>query len=252
VAAYRFLANPAIGVQERLSGHTHATLARLRAHEVVLLVQDTTFWHDGTPHPKVGVGTVQHQPGEASLLPPPVACTPERVNVGVVGMPVWQRPEPPVAPQRKRTPIAEKERYRGLEGEPWACKLQQACPATLVVHRAEREGDSQEWLVDALEREPGQRAEVIMRAKCHRRIGPGAAQRDVWAERPQTRSMGTLPSAVARQPERPPRSAPVAVTAQPVPGYGARRPGGTLPPVTGRAVEAQEPSPPPGEAPMAW
>jgi len=54
VAASRFLDTPDLGVQERLSGHTHATLERIRAQEVVLLVQETTFLHDGTPHPKAG------------------------------------------------------------------------------------------------------------------------------------------------------------------------------------------------------
>jgi hypothetical protein len=36
VAAYRFLDNPAIGDQEILSGHHHATLERIRTQEVVL------------------------------------------------------------------------------------------------------------------------------------------------------------------------------------------------------------------------
>ena len=59
VAAYRFLHNSDIGVQEILSGHPHATLERLRTQEVVVLVQDTTFLHDGTTQPKTGMGTVK-------------------------------------------------------------------------------------------------------------------------------------------------------------------------------------------------
>ena len=43
---------------EMLSGHQHATGERIRAHKVVWLVQDATFLHDGTIHPKQGVGTV--------------------------------------------------------------------------------------------------------------------------------------------------------------------------------------------------
>ena len=92
-------------------------------------------------------------------------------------MKVWQRPAQPVAPQRKRKPIAEKERYRWLEGYQGACKIKRAWPATLVVNIADREGDIQEWLVDAMRREPDQRAEWIMRATCHRRLAPGAVQR---------------------------------------------------------------------------
>jgi hypothetical protein len=67
-----------------------------------------------------------------------------------------------------------------------------------------------------------------------------------------TAALGTLTIELARQPERPPRSATLSVTATPVTFHGARRLGGTLPPVTVSAVSAQEPSPPPGEEPVEW
>jgi len=38
-------------------------------------------------------------------------------------MKVWQRPAQPVAQQRKRKPIEEKERYRWLEGYQCACNV---------------------------------------------------------------------------------------------------------------------------------
>jgi hypothetical protein len=243
VAAYRFLNNPDIGVQEILSGHTHATLERIRTQEVVLLVQDTTFLNYGTIQPKAGMGTVKIKTREEYLLHLTVAFTPERVNVGVVGMKVWQRPAQPIARQRKSTPIEEKESYRWREGYQGACEVKQACPATLVVNMADREGDIQEWLVDAGRRAPSQRAEVIIRAKENRRLAPGAAQRYLWAEMQQTSSLGTFTIDLARQPDRPPRPVTLSVTAKPVTFYGARRPGGKLPPVTVSAVYAKEPSP---------
>jgi hypothetical protein len=169
-----------------------------------------------------------------------------------MGMKVWQRPEQPVAQQRHSKPIEAKERYRWLEGYQGACAVKQACPATLVVNMAERAGDLQEWLVDVLRREPGQRAECIIRAKEDRRLAPGAAPRYLWAEMQQTCALGTLTIDLARQPERPPRPVTLAVTAKPVTFYGARRPGGQLPPVTVSAVDAQEPNPPEGEASVEW
>jgi truncated hemoglobin YjbI len=60
-------------------------------------------------------------------------------------MKVWQRPEPPVAQQRKRKPIEEQERSRWLEGYQGACKLTQACPATLGGNMADRAGDIQQY-----------------------------------------------------------------------------------------------------------
>jgi hypothetical protein len=201
-----------------------------------LLGQDTPFLHDGTTQPKSGRSTVKSKVREESRLHPTVAFPPERVNGGVVGMQVWQRPEQLGAPQRKRKPLAEKERYRWLEGYHYACAVTQACPATLVVNMADREGDLQEWLGEVLRREPGQRAACLMRAKEKRRLAPGAAQRYVWAEMQQTGALGTLPIDLARQLDRPSRPVPRAVTATPVPCSGARRPGGPRPPVTVSAV----------------
>jgi len=252
VAAYRFLDNSDIGVQEILSGHTHATLERIRTQEVVLLVPDTTFLNYGTTQPKAGMGTVKIKTREEYLLHPTVAFTPERVNLGVVGMKVWQRPEQPVAQQRKSKPIEEKESYRWLEGYQDACKVKQACPTTLVINLADREGDIQEWFVDAMRREPAQRAECIIRAKCNRCLAPGAAQRYLWAEMQQTPALGTLTIELARQPERPPRPVTLSITAKLVTFQGARRPGGKLPPVTISAGYAQESSPPHGEEPIEW
>jgi transposase-like protein len=177
VAAYRFLHNSDSGVQEILSGHTHATLERIRTQEVVWLVQDTTFLNYGTTQPKAGMGTVKIKTREEYLLHLTVVFTPDRVNLGGIGMQVWQWPEEPIAQQRKHKPIEEKESYRWLEGYQEACKVTQACPATLVVHMADREGDIQEWLVDAMRREPHQRAEVSIRTQWNRRLAPGAAQR---------------------------------------------------------------------------
>jgi hypothetical protein len=79
--------------------------------------------------------------------------------------------------------------------------------------------------VDVRRREPGQRAECIIRAKEDRRLAPGAAQRYLWAEMQQTCSLGTLTIDLARQPERPPRPVTLAVTAKQVTFSGARRPG---------------------------
>jgi hypothetical protein len=80
MAAYRFLNNPDIRAPEILSGHTHATLERIRTQAVVVLVQDTTFLNDGTTPPKAGMGTVKITTGAEDRLHPTVAFTPERVN----------------------------------------------------------------------------------------------------------------------------------------------------------------------------
>jgi hypothetical protein len=79
-AASRVLANPELGVPEMLSGHTHATLDRLRAQEVGLLVHDPTVLDDGTTPPQAGIGPVKVKSRAASLWHPTVAFPPERVH----------------------------------------------------------------------------------------------------------------------------------------------------------------------------
>jgi len=83
------------------------------------------------------MGTVKIKTRAEYLLQPTVAFTPEGVNLGVVGLEVWQRPEQPVAQQRQNKPIVEKESYRWLQGYQGACAFKQACPATVVVNMAD-------------------------------------------------------------------------------------------------------------------
>src|SRR6185295_19688228 len=97
--ASRCLDNPTSDGAEMVSGPTHAPQERIGAQEVVLLVPDTPFLPEGTTPPTAGLGTVKLNTRAESRLQLPVALTPERVHVGVVGRKVWQRPEAPVAPQ---------------------------------------------------------------------------------------------------------------------------------------------------------
>jgi hypothetical protein len=155
MAVYRILDNPAIGEQEMLSGHQRATLERLRAQAIMLLGQDTTFLDDGTTQPQQGLGAVQIKVREEDLLHPTVAVTAARMNLGGLGLQVWQRPEPPVAQERHRKPLEAKERYRWLAGYQLACEVQQSGPETLVVTVADREGGFHEWCLAAMRRLPG-------------------------------------------------------------------------------------------------
>jgi hypothetical protein len=233
-----------------LSGHTHATLARIRAPAVVWLVQDTTFLHDGTTPPTQGMGTVQSKGRDASRLHPTVAFTPERRHRGVFGRPLWQRLEPPVAQERHRQPLAAQESDRWLPGYPWACAVQQRCPDTRVVSRAERAGESQAWCLEAVRRAPEDRAACLIRAQGNRRLGPGQTPSSFGEARPKARAAGAITVELTRQPPRAPRQATRRVAVKRVTCTGARRPGGPLPPVEVVAVYATERRPPRNQEPL--
>jgi hypothetical protein len=68
--------------QAMLSGPAPATLERMRAQAVVLLVHDPTVLDYGTTQPKQGMGTVKSKVRDASLLQPTVAFPPEGVHLG--------------------------------------------------------------------------------------------------------------------------------------------------------------------------
>jgi hypothetical protein len=252
MAAYRFLENPSVGVDEILSGHQQATLERIRAQEVALLVQDTSLLNYGTLQPKAGMGTVKERGREEYLLHTTVAFTPERVNLGVLGAKLWQRPEEPVAHERARKPIEEKESYRWLEGYALACEVQRACPQTVVVSVADCEGDSQEWFLDAMNRPAEERAEFLIRAQCDRRLAQGTEPSYLWEVMQRARPLGRSTFELSRQADRPARRVTLRVKARPVTFYGARRPGGRLPSVQLWAVYARELKPPKGEEPIEW
>ncbi len=51
-----------------------------------------------------------------------------------------------------------------------AGEVQRRCPETVVVSVADREGDIQEWFLDAGQRAEEEQAAFVIRAKCKRRV----------------------------------------------------------------------------------
>lgn len=169
-ATYRFLSNKRVEAEEILEGHRQATIQRIAAEPVVLLVQDTTFLEYIKDVVGKGVGTLRETSREEHLLPPSVAFTPARVNLGVLTHQFWQRPEEPVGHLRAQRPIEEKESDRWVLGYEVACEVQRRCPETVVVSVADREGDIHEWFLDAAQRAEEEQAAFVIRAKCNRRV----------------------------------------------------------------------------------
>ena len=67
-----------------LAGHGQATVQRIAAEPVVLIVQDTTFLEYIKDGMGKGLGTLRETIREEHLLHPSVAFTPARVNLGVL------------------------------------------------------------------------------------------------------------------------------------------------------------------------
>ncbi|MFO1352313.1 MAG: IS4 family transposase [Gammaproteobacteria bacterium] len=251
-AAYRLLSNERIGAVEILDGHARATLQRISAEPIVLMLQDTTFLEYLKDHCRHGFGTLRRTVKDEYLLHPSVAFTPERVNLGVLGHHFWQRPEQAVGHLRAQRPIEAKESYRWLLGYELACAVQRLYPETLVVNIADREGDIHEWFLDSATRLEAERAVYLIRAKCNRRVAAAPQDTYLWERLRGAAVLGQLEIEVPRQPGRHARTAQLTVRVQTVTFNRARRLGGQLPPVTVTALHVNEDQPPQGAAALEW
>jgi hypothetical protein len=251
-ATYRFLSNERVEAEEILGGHSQATINRIAAEPVALLVQDTTFLEYIKDVVGKGVGTLRETSREEHLLHPSVAFTPGRVNLGVLTHQFWQRPEEPVGHLRAQRPIEEKESYRWVLGYGVACEVQRRCPETLVVSVADREGDIHEWFLDAAQRTEEEQAAFVIRAKCNRRVEAQPQDTYLWEALEEAPVLGQTSVEVSEQAGRTARQARLTVRTCAVTFNRGRRRGGHLPPVRVQAVYAKEDSPPPGEEPLEW
>lgn len=252
LGVYRFLDNPRVDQHRILSGHQASTIERIGAEKVVLVVQDTTFLEYGVTRSKPGFGTMKETEHEQYLLHPTVAFTPQRLNLGVLEAKLWQRPEQRVGHLRASKPIEEKESYRWLESYRAACQVQRACPETLIVNVADREGDIHEVFLEATSEPKEEKAEFLIRAKCNRRIAKGDENSYLWEEMQAARSLGRLAIDLPPAPGRKARRVNLTVKAKPVTFNRARRPGGMLPPARVWAVYVKEIRAPKGESPIEW
>jgi hypothetical protein len=176
------------------------------------------------------MGTGKEEGGEEYLRHATGAFPPGRVKLGVRGAQRWPRPGRPVGHQRKSKPMEETEGVRGLEGDAVACAVQQGCPQPVVGSGADCEGESRERVLDAMHRWVHERAEVLIRAQCTRRLAPGAAHDSLWEAMQAARPLGKLTFKWSRQADRRARRGTLRGAAMLAPFTGARRPGGRLPP----------------------
>jgi hypothetical protein len=225
-AAYRFLHNERVEAVDILDGHSRATLQRMACEPVVLILQDTTFLEYVKDKARHGWGTLRRTVKDEYLLHPSVAFTPERVNLGVLGHHFWQRPEEPIGHQRKHRPLEAKESHRWLRGYEFACQVQRHCPQTLGINIADREGDIHDWFLEATNRPDPERAAVIIRAKCNRRVQGTPTDSYLWETLGQTPELSTLTLELPPRPGRGARQVTLRVRARAVTFNGARRPGG--------------------------
>jgi hypothetical protein len=183
-AAYRFFDNSAVMPTELLRAHREATLRRMSAYPVVLLVQDTTEL-DFTKHPPKDAQCLNRPERFGLYAHLHLAVTPDQLPLGMAGLDYFDRAPETLgkASVRSTLPIEQKESFRWLTGYRLACALAATARGTQIVSVADREADIYDIFVEA-QPQTGVRAEYVIRARvdrCTRERDPDAG-RDAYCK----------------------------------------------------------------------
>jgi hypothetical protein len=251
-AAYRFFDNERVTPEEILAPHHQHVADRMRQHDLVLAIQDTTFLNY-TPHPQTqGLGEIgnkrQHQRGFG--MHSTLAVSAAGVPLGLLTHTFFTRPlgEPRHEPNElRKLPIEEKESYRWLEALDQTLALTPDDVSVLTV--CDAEADIYDLFVRADDRD----AALLVRASADRRLAEAEVQK-LWAKVEQQPVVGHKTVHITGNQQRQARKATIAVRFTTVHLKPPWRPKGRkLPPITMRAILVREENPPAGvDDPLEW
>ncbi len=166
-AVYRLLSNKKVNPGAILAGHRGETLKRIKQHEVVLSIQDSTLI-DYTSHPKTkGVGPTSDGNGLIGLfMHTALAVNTNGTSLGILAQKIWSRTHEEIGKgkRRKQLSIEEKESYKWLETMDQS--LEGIPKNTMVVNVCDREADIYEFFHKATSEEK----HLLVRAIHDRRV----------------------------------------------------------------------------------
>jgi hypothetical protein len=147
-ATYRFLCNPNVEPEEILIAHQHATLARMKTHEIVLMVQDTCLL-DYTSHSSTeGIGPLASKSKQGVFTHNTIAFLPDRLPLGVIHQENWTRKVEDYAKleEAKKRTISEKESVKWINSLQEVNNISHLCPKTTLISVGDRESDIYDFL----------------------------------------------------------------------------------------------------------
>jgi hypothetical protein len=252
-AAYRFFSNDKVSMEKILNAHEPATLARIKSHPVVLLVNDTTQLNYVVERKKEGFGTIRTPESRRYQLHPTIAFTPDRICLGTVKAKFWQRSQETTKHLCRQKAIEDKESIRWLESYEKACELSEQAPQSLIVSVGDRESDIYEYYHLHAQRAAGRRAQWLVRAASNRCVITGRGTKsNLWTTMSRAPKRGTVSYELAPSDSRQARTVTQVIRSRSVTFDGVRRQGGRLPALKVNVVYAKEQRAPTGEKPIEW
>lgn len=258
-AAYRFFDNDKVDDYEILRAHRHATIQRMTAFAVVLLVQDTTEFDYTRPNEVVvGAGPLTYESQIGFHTHAQVAFTPERLCLGAIDADTWGRDPNEFGTrlqQHAKVAIQDKESYRWVLGYERACEVAAQVPNTQVISIGDAENDIYECFSAALSTEHARPADWIIRAcQLDRCLAANEEHHQLLQALQVRRALGTFVMEITEKKGRSARTATMVVRSASVTLKRPRRPADQprLPEVKVNVVWVRETKPPAGEDPVEW
>jgi hypothetical protein len=240
-AAYRFFDNKRVDMKTLLKGHVEATARRVREHEVVLAVQDTTTLNY-TAHPSTeGLGPIntKKDAGMGLILHDTMAFSEQGTPLGLLDVQCWARDEEDAGKSAKRydLPIEEKESIKWLNSYRAVNEVQRLCPETMLVSVGDREADIHELFHEAEQTQSGPKLLIRAERSRNRKLEP-PEQSYLWEKMATEPVAGHSEVSIPRRGSRAARTARLEVRYAQVSLRAPKRT--NLPPVKMWAVHALE------------
>ena len=182
-AAYRFLGNERVSMDEILRAHVESTIERVKEHRVVLAVQDTSSLNYTTHRATEGLGPIStsKDPSVGMLLHDTMAFTPEGIPLGLLDVQCWARDPQEMGKKHRRAqlPIEQKESMKWLNSYRAVHGAQKLCPDTTLVSVGDRESDIYELFLEKLKHPEG--PEVLVRCERSRKRKTDQGD-DLWEQ----------------------------------------------------------------------
>lgn len=265
-AAYRFFDNPKVTEEEVLRSHKEATLQRMKAENVVLLIQDTTELDFSGQKCNQGTGFLNNEARLGIYLHPTIAVTPERLCLGIINSYHWKREtlknktKAEKNNENLRIPIEKKESYRWVKGYLKSCEIAEHYPDKTIVSVGDREYDIYEVFLEAhnKKKQAQPHAEILIRSSSDRRLRNADNKLDtqkLWEKTRRSEVIGhvefDLPARDNSSARRVRQEVRVArVTLAPPTSKSNRSRG--YPPVEVTAILSSEIAPSEGTEPVEW
>jgi hypothetical protein len=195
VDSRREMLNP----EAMIATHRERTIERMMAHDIVMVVQDTTDLNFATRHHTKGLGPIgTNQTGAKSLglhLHSSLALTTDGLPLGVLKSTCYAPEEKGKASKKPSRPIEEKKSFRWLEGYRDLVEISKKTPKTRFLNVMDREGDIFELFMDA---EPTRkRVGVLVRATYNRRLE--GKERKLFDELKASKNTARIKTVIPRQ-----------------------------------------------------